>query len=260
MLVAHFFQGFSYVTSDKGDTEEMGQLFKRGVMTPDTEPIQRKLDYKDYLHCQKVRLERKYSEGKRGFAWALQKAWQKSIFRGGDLDIVYEMIRPNITRVAERYERKYSRKRLSRHEFESALWKVAWDIVEPDKVAHNGFLLLELLELAWERRAVNVVRDALNPRQERFEHIMLSYDDTVDRKRPDKRHFEEEIVNSMLVRQMLEEESLTEKERMFLQLLYENSDASLRELAGLMGYRHYMQAERIRERLRVKLDQYNIIE
>jgi biotin synthase-related radical SAM superfamily protein len=123
-----------------------------------------------------------------------------------------------------------------------------WEIVEPNQIAHNGFLLLELLELAWKRRAIDVVRKALNNKQERFERTMLSLSDDFHRKAPDKMvNVEEEVANSMLIRQMLEEESLTDEERHFLQLLSTDADAPLRELARLMGYSHYVQAQRTLE-------------
>jgi hypothetical protein len=66
-------------------------------MTLDIEPIQRKLDYDDHCYIQKVRLQRKCSEGKIDFAKALQRIWQNAIFKNGNMDEVYEMIRSNIT-------------------------------------------------------------------------------------------------------------------------------------------------------------------
>lgn len=210
------------------------------------------------------RLYRRYSPKKVAFIEHIESVYLKFEAREIDQNEFLAEIKPTIDFYAEMYVRKWSKWRVSRHDFESIFWEHAVRTIQKYRRTENDdFFLLEHLERTFKSRAIDLVRKVTQTKQGRFEHGIASLDsDEKYRYIASEVDVEKEVTDRMIVEDMLSDKSLTTEEQTLLALMYEEPDASDRQLAELMSkdfpkIKYNVQISRMKDSIRRKLSQYN---
>ncbi|MDQ1913281.1 hypothetical protein RAC89_23065 [Paenibacillus sp. GD4] len=204
------------------------------------------------------RLRRKYSAAKVAFIWAVERAYED-----GDLSLMYDLLKNEIRSKAEYYERRYSSKRISRHDFESAFIAELGRLGSRE-LTNREFTVYEALQRGYTARAIDVVRAETGRRgnkivsgQKAFESDLLPYNEITEKSLRQGRSLEDEATDRDLIDAMLNEKTLTGDERKLFMALVNDPDASLRELAMVCGFSDHKKTKRTLDGLRGKLVKYN---
>ncbi|WP_286884076.1 MarR family transcriptional regulator [Aneurinibacillus sp. UBA3580] len=72
----------------------------------------------------------------------------------------------------------------------------------------------------------------------------------------EKRKLENGVCNRLFVEQMINDLVLTSRERQLLRYIYRRPDASKREIAEAVGFKHHEQVSRTLDKIREKLKEY----
>lgn len=209
----------------------------------------------EFEHKRKVRLERKYRPSKIRWVEKLEELYEDKWSPDGDYLPFFKMLKTTIQMKARAYERRWKNFRLSAHDFESVFWEVTWKIIE---FYHydNPYMLVETLELAWKRRALDVIRSATRTNRGRVWHTAVPLKDRFEQFYPDPLDMEEMVADSVVVQQIMSEAVLTTDEKKLLQAIYSNPEATNRELAELMKRPHMEYVRRTLKKIRGKLAAY----
>ena len=204
------------------------------------------------------RLRRKYSAGKVEFIWVVERAYED-----GDLPLLYDLLKREIRSKAEYYERRFSSKRISRHDFESAFIAELGRLASGE-LTNREFTTYEALQRGYAARAIDVVRAETGRRgnkvvsgQIAFESDLLPFNEISEKSLRPGRSLEDDTTDRALIDAMKNEKTLTDDERKLLKALADAPDASLRELATVCGFGNAMKAKRTLESLRARLAPYN---
>ncbi|MCH6264617.1 hypothetical protein [Neobacillus citreus] len=151
----------------------------------------------------------------------------------------------------------WNNSRISAADFESIFFEAAWKLC--DKYNHYGdFYFYETFLLALKRRGIDLVRSRTRTKQGTFELKVRRLREEAADYLPDKQtDVEGRTLDSLLVTQILNDETLTERERRLLRAKYENPDASKAELAQAVVLKHHYEVTRILDKVRTKLAAYN---
>lgn len=198
-----------------------------------------------------------YNAGHAGCIFSVEKAW-KEYRDTDDFTKLYEKLQGRVKRLAEFNGKNWVNWRLSEHDFESVLWEEIWRIIRN----YNGwtdFYLLETIDQALMRRCIDVQRRASKTRRGEFENGASSLESINESKPiPSNDNTEQKATNRVLVNQIINDPILTEEERRFIKIFYDNTGATFREIAEMMGYNHSETARRLLARVRKKLTRYAV--
>lgn len=177
--------------------------------------VPEKITWEEIEYNREVRLSH-YKSGKRDFAESIEE-----VLLGGDDPKLYEMLRFPLNKKAKNYENRWENSRLSQHDFESAFWEETWNVIEDRKWrGPNGtFLLYETLCLAWDRRAIDVIRFATREKG-KIDASVLPLADGFEEYYPDTRiNVETEVINKLIIEQILSVELLTPEAKQLLEIM-----------------------------------------
>lgn len=183
----------------------------------------------------------------------IEKLWEEYAFtRSKQTQLrLLKTLNFTIRQKAYSWEKKWKKKRLSHADFESVFFEEAWKLC--DAYNHYGdFYFYETLLLAWKRRGTDITRK-LQTKKGGFEAELLPLLPETAEYLSNDIDIEEDVVNRHLVTQILNNESLTGKERHLLREIYKNPDASYLELAETIGLNHHEQVRRMLRQIKKKL-------
>ncbi|MGM0880902.1 MAG: hypothetical protein ACQEXQ_07630 [Bacillota bacterium] len=151
---------------------------------------------------------------------------------------------------AQAYKRKWLRSTgLNADDFASVFREEVFRFIGGGGDWPNGdFYIIETLELAWKRRAVDLIRKETT-KQRKWERGMEQIDAS-GKEHPDQCT---NVEREAIIRAMLEDPSFTAEERQLFIAVYEDPEASNGELAKVLGYSHPETVRRIKKRIRDKL-------
>lgn len=166
---------------------------------------------------------------------------------------------PLLRRIVGYHSRAWARRaakgglRLSEHEFESAMWEEAWQWMEYGPY-NEEFYVLETLELRFESRAKDVIKWAKR-KMRALDTTAPPLPDHFAETHADSINGVEQVVARLTVSAMLEEPSLTDREKAVLVAMLADHDASIRGIAARLGL-HHQQVSRALASARHKLEGY----
>jgi hypothetical protein len=232
-------------------------LFERGKkpLSTDEDIIE------DIIEKRHSRLINAYPHYELGYMRQVEQEWLRFYYNDYDslaFEGLYSLLKKRIKDMAKAYERKWKNKlRLSRHEFESKFWEVAWNVSRNYNTMGMDFLLYEYIKKAIESRAIDILRKEGRTEQGRFENDVDSYDQLTEfRDYPALINIEKDITDGYLVRQILSNVALTDKEREVIKAFHRHPTQSYRDLAKATGYTHPEQVKRVITRIQKKINDY----
>lgn len=220
-----------------------------------------------------TRLGRKYKPSKITYIWKVQELYNNPDFTlldNGNLEADYwKLIRElkfTIDKKAEWYEYRYRSKRLSYHDFESELWKIAWDAIEyyqqgGDIESYVGaeFTLVETLEMFWKNRMIDFIRSCLYTEKHSPWYNAVSLAEDFNEFWSDTSLLpEEQLLINETVSEIFSDTNLIDNERRLLGAIYENPNDSLRNWGEQLGLNHQETVRRLYKSLKRKLAKYNL--
>ncbi|MTI84277.1 MAG: hypothetical protein FH756_10300 [Firmicutes bacterium] len=156
---------------------------------------------------------------------------------------------------AKHYWINWSKWWFTKEDFESYFWEETQKVIEFYS-CNSKFYLYEQVDKKLYGRGYDFIRMNLGTKQGYFEREASRFPDGFEDKYPSDFNPEKQVTDKLLIDQMIEEPSLTAKERKLLAILYENPDASNSELAELMGFNHREQVRRARFSIKKKLETF----
>ncbi|PJW21984.1 hypothetical protein CV632_01275 [Geobacillus thermodenitrificans] len=189
----------------------------------------------------------------------------------------FDSLFPRLKSLVQGKARSYAKKCLSKglriyeDDFESVFWEIALDLA--NDTSYRNVFFFDALSNRLESRAKNIIRDAcadkrkaltfattLTENKERKIQRSSNYRATKTGRRPlihldGFNPTENQAIANIIVEQMAQDESLTDEERRLFQLMHQNPDASLQELADELGT-YKQKVKRMISRLRSKLGKY----
>ncbi|HEU4963640.1 MAG TPA: hypothetical protein VFV52_07240 [Bacilli bacterium] len=211
------------------------------------------------LERRSVRLKSKWiTKSKERRIRSVESAWRR--YAVGDISLndllqmktIVELIRSRARKNGE----KWRNIRLCEADFESCFWGEAWNVIA-DYTWHSGYYLYETLDLAFSRRALDLVRAALRKKRAIWSKSLPLADDFENFWPDEFVNIESEVTDQMVVDEMIGYWSLTNAERQLLVALLDDPEASLQELADRCGLPNKMSVSRMKDRLKQKLALYN---
>jgi hypothetical protein len=180
--------------------------------------------------------------------WAMKEISDREFFET-------KPIKDLFNNMLKRLERGWKNRRLCREDFEEVMLYAAVEVLYGYSWA-SDYYLYETIKLAIQREAIDVTRTVENRCNEIWANA-LPLSDGFDMFYPDKRvDVVKHVTDRLTVEEMLNHWCLTEAERQLLRVVYENHDASLRELADLSGVKHKMEVSRTLQKIRGKLESF----
>jgi hypothetical protein len=149
---------------------------------------------------------------------------------------------------------RYGGIRLYPDDFEEVFWDAVQTMVLQD---YNGgdFWLYENILKKIDSKALDLIRWAKRNKR-KHDYMALSVDAILDMPDPRTSHVEDDFCNRDLIIQMMLEPSLSNQERCLLRYLFDEPDASLRQIAADLGLGHQETTRRLLNRLQKKLAAY----
>lgn len=187
----------------------------------------------------------------------IEKLWENYAWNPTDENLhrLLSSVKFTIYRKAEAWHNRWKNKRLCKDDFLSAYYETAWKLCESYS-HYQEFYFYETLCLAINRRGIDLTRKLLR-KQTDFEVAAIPLLDETADYLPDKRiNIENDVVINDLTGRILKDESLTMKERQLLQVIYDNPDASNREIASIAGLNHHYSVTRSLRRIKQKINHF----
>jgi hypothetical protein len=147
--------------------------------------------------------------------------------------------------------------RLYPDDFEAVFWEAVQTTILED-YSGGDFWLYENILKKIDSRALDKIRWAKR-KCRKHDYMADSLDAITDMPDPRTSNIEDDVCNRDLIQQMMLEQSLNDNERRLLRYLYDEPDASLRQIASDLELGHKETARRMLHRLRQKLTKYNEI-
>ncbi|WP_242267286.1 hypothetical protein [Bacillus cereus group sp. BfR-BA-01518] len=169
---------------------------------------------------------------------------------------LYTAISPFIKNFATQLAYKWNSKRISQHDFESVFMEELWKLYDKYDPSKSEYYFSEVLSMQLNRRKWDVTRHFTQTNQSIFENNTQSLDvlQNVGKDIPSPTNMENEVVNTIVAEQILnDDELLFKQEKQLLQAKYERPSISYRELANELNLNHYEQARRIYKRATNKI-------
>lgn len=185
----------------------------------------------------------------------------QQIWLSGDDDKLYRAMQGRIVSKARFYGKRYSNFHINQADVESMLWELTWEITmrpfDPDSLP-----FMDVWDIAVKRRMVTLLKQ-MRPRV-KYErggvkyvtvevHDHRYFDEEISHMLPAK-DVETEVINRLTVQQMCNDERLTDRQRYLLVVMLDNPDATLQELAEIVGEQRrdtvYKRIKAIRDKLR----------
>lgn len=185
---------------------------------------------------------------------SVEKLWETYAWNRTDENVqrLINSFKFMLHRKAEAWESRWKNKRL-RDDFLSAFYEAAGELCD-DYIHYQEFYFYETLCLFIHRRGIDLTRKLLR-KQTQFEVAAVPlFDETADYLPDISVDIENDVVTNDLVGRILKDGSLTEKEKWFLQVIYDNPDSSDRELARIAGLNHNYEVTRILSRIKKKIN------
>jgi len=185
-------------------------------------------------------LKLRQSPQKVTFILAIEKVWEVYALNRTEknLNRLINAVEFSLQRKAESWGYKWENKRLSKDDFLSVFYETVWKLA--DSYTHyQNFYFYETLCLAIDRAGIDLTRKLLT-KQVIFEVSTVSFFDEAPDYLPDKSiDIEKDLEMKELIHCILSAESLAKEERQLLQVIYDNPDASYRQIAELTGLKHH---------------------
>ncbi|MFV1010687.1 hypothetical protein [Bacillus cereus] len=157
-----------------------------------------------------------------------------------------------INRKAEAWGHKWGSKRLSKSDFKSVFYEAVLRLLDT-YTWYQTFYFYEELCLKLDNRGLDIVKKS-RTKQGKFDvNVLPLKDETAEFIADTRVDIETDVINNDLVERILNDSSLTEQERMLLQAIYYNPDASYRKLAEIVGLNHHEQVTRSLSKIKKKL-------
>jgi len=156
-------------------------------------------------------------------------------------------------RKAEAWHSRWKNKRLRKDDFLSIFYETAWKMCD-DYCHYQDFYFYETLCLAIHRKGIDLTRK-LATKQTYFEVAAVPLLEETAEYLPDKSvKIEDDFETNDLNDRILNAESLTEKEKQLLQVIYDNPDASYRQIAKLIGVKEHKTVIRSLRKIKRKIN------
>jgi len=169
---------------------------------------------------------------------------------------LWRLLKKSVDYWAEHFAYNWSGKWFSKEDFEEYFEDEILKEIELYDYWKSPFYLSERVRKRLEGRGYDLVRMKAKTKQGEFEHSLGRFNEFADDIYPGKDNTEKIVVEHILIDQIMNDPSLTEQERKFLQIRYENLDASFEELAESMGFESKVKAWRLMKSIRNKLEKY----
>lgn len=185
---------------------------------------------------------------------SIEKLWEAYAWNRTDENMqrLLNSFKFMLHRKAEAGERKWKNKRLHKDDFLSVFYETAGKLCD-DYCHYQAFYFYETLCLAIDRRGIDLTRK-LTTKQGRFEVAALPlFDETADYLPDISVDIENDVVTNDLVGRILKDESLTDKERRLLQIIYDNPKTSNPAISVLSDLKSHQQVDRYLNRIQNKL-------
>jgi RNA polymerase sigma factor (sigma-70 family) len=186
----------------------------------------------------------------------------QQIYLAGDDEKLYKVLKPHVESQARVYAKEYNSPYTCYDDFLSRFWEVTWELAEKP-YRKTGHLFVDMLDLIFEKRAVDLVREMTPHWPKRYgsdeteEDLRVRVDfktsEQMDRYVDTESDVERVVLNQMFVETMLSDPCLTEKDRQLLELVYEQPYATYEKLGEMLGVKRqtvFEQMQRIRKKLR----------
>lgn len=184
-----------------------------------------------------------------------EKMWEE--YSSNQSELAYETLHNAICDTIKASSRilgyRWNNKRISSADFESKLFELFWNLCKTYKPGPE-FYLVETFGQVIRKRQVDVVR-AFTSRQRVFENEMTSFEkaETQGQSIASDVDIEKEFLSKELIQQIFTDDSLTQKERQLLQMIYDNPDSSYRKIADNLGLKSHKQVTRSLCKIKNKL-------
>jgi DNA-directed RNA polymerase specialized sigma24 family protein len=188
----------------------------------------------------------------------IEKSWEKYAFTHSQESQkkLIELLENTIKSMARWWGIRWNNCKLSAADFESIFFFEAWKLCD-DYNHYTEFYFYETLLLILNRRAIDLVRKNTKTKQGAFELAVRPLKEEAEDYIPDKSvDVENQVTDRIIVAQILNDSTLTDKERELLKAKYLNPDASMAELASHVGLKHHEEVRRLFKRIRLKTAHY----
>lgn len=169
---------------------------------------------------------------------------------------LWELLKKSVDYWAEHYAFLWSGKWFCVEDFVEYFEDETRKEIEKYDYWTSPFYLQERVNKKLEGRGHDFVRMKAKTGQGEFEHSLGRFSDFANEVYPGKENTEKTVTERILLDQIMNEPSLTDLERKFLQVRYENLDASFDELSFIMGLGNKVKAWRLMDSIRKKLEKY----
>lgn len=224
--------------------------------------LQQQKAVKSKTEIKKEGLERRFKQRPSKIEYVLQieSLWEEYAIKRSEhaQEKLLKQLSYTMKQKAKAWGYHWNNSKLSAADFESVFFEEAWKLC--DKYNHYGdFYFYETLLLVLKRRAIDVIRKQTKTRKGAFEvEIGMLKEEAADYLADERIDVEGSVLDSLLITQILNDDTLTIKERRLLQVKFELPNVSMTELAKKARLNHHEEVRRSLNKIGKKVAHYTI--
>jgi DNA-binding CsgD family transcriptional regulator len=226
---------------------------ERYILHPGDEP---KETVYEFWERKERRIEKIFRKGKVDLIKAIERLYEDE-YPDDACHRICKILHSTVRASARRWSRnaQSSGIRLYADDFEEVFWKAILDMIWYDYHSGSDFWLYEHIMKKMHSNALDLIKWA--KRDKRIhDYTAISIDEQLQIADQRTSNLENNVIDTVLIQQMMNDPSLNERERELLRYLYDYPEATLRNIADKLDLGHPQTASRLLEKVQKKLEKY----
>ncbi|MFB7140953.1 hypothetical protein ACFCYN_14975 [Gottfriedia sp. NPDC056225] len=222
------------------------------ILLPDDEPQETVYEFWDR---KERRIEKIFRKGKVDLIKAVERIYDNEL-PDDACNRICKIFNSTVIASARRWSHnaQSSGIRLYVDDFEEVFWKAVLDMIWYDYDSRSDFWLYEHIMKKMRSNALDLIKWA--KRDKRVNDYTAASIEEMQIADQQTSSIENNVTDTLLVQQIMNDPSLSENERVLLRFLYDKPEATLRDISKELGLGHPQKASRLLEKVQKKLTKY----